>query len=534
MAFRIVFAAFLAAVEAARYGDNRDAVRLDPPQVEASFPAPNMTLLSPAFLQTNSVPAGFSNGTEGPTPQAVLEQYVQDLAGRNPWMHYMPADYTSEEGRMFPYVYLSTQSGNATSASYSQKVRIWIQGGVHGNEPAGDQAVLALLGKMDANQTWTASVLDKADIMVLPRYNPDGVNYFQRVLASGFDPNRDHIKLARQQTRDIKQTFSAFAPHVAVDMHEFKASARYGGLYNPGVDAMIAAAKNLNIDASIREMSEKLFVPAIGATLESRGLRWGPYATAKESFNTSSRIVYEEADSYPRIGRNAMGLSQCIAYLFECRGLGIADQEFARRTYTGLSLLEGTIQTAVDNAEDVIRTVESGIQTFINSNDPIVVMDTTKKSQRNFTMVEYESGKIVQVETDFYSTTPTTANRTATRPEAYIIPRAWADLVTRLRISGVEVETLPDTFSGTAEAYNITASVLGRSYFEGVVRAYVTAEPKNVTVELPAGSFRVSTRQKNAALAMVALEPEGPDSYVTFGIVPVEVGDEYPIYRAFS
>ncbi|KJX94194.1 hypothetical protein TI39_contig4209g00003 [Zymoseptoria brevis] len=332
MALRIAFATFLAAAGAARYGDNRNATRLDPPQVEASFPPPHVTLLSPAFLQKDSVPAGFSNGTE--------------------------AEYTSEEGRMFPYVYLSTQSGNATSASYSQKVRIWIQGGVHGNEPAADQAVLALLGKMDANETWTASVLEKVDIMILPRYNPDGFYYFQRVLASGFDPNRDHIKLARQQTRDIKQKFSAFAPHVAVDMHEFKASARYGGLYNPGVDAMIAAAKNLNID-----------------------------------------------------------------------------------------------------------NIESGIQTFINSNDPIVVMDTTNKSQRNFTMVEYKSGKLVQVETDFYSTTPATANRTATHPEAYIIPRAWADLVTRLKISGVEVETLFDMYSGEVEAYNITASVLGRSYF---------------------------------------------------------------------
>lgn len=50
-------------------------------------------------------------------------------------------------------------------------------------------------------------------------------------------------------------------------------------------------------------------------------------------------------------------------------------------------------------------------------------------------------------------------------------------------------------------------------------------------VVLPAGSFRVSTRQKNAALAFIALEPENIDSYVTFNIIPVSAGDEYPVFR---
>lgn len=48
---------------------------------------------------------------------------------------------------------------------------------------------------------------------------------------------------------------------------------------------------------------------------------------------------------------------------------------------------------------------------------------------------------------------------------------------------------------------------------------------------LPPGSFRVGTRQKNAALAFVALEPENVDSYVRFNLVPVQEGDEYPIFR---
>jgi murein tripeptide amidase MpaA len=108
---------------------------------------------------------------------------------------------------------------------------VYLQGAIHGNEPAADQGILALLGKMDANQTWTASLLEKLDILVLPRYNPDGVSYFQREFGSNIDPNREGTKLAKQQSRDIRSLVSSFDPHVVADMHEYGGSTVYGGIY---------------------------------------------------------------------------------------------------------------------------------------------------------------------------------------------------------------------------------------------------------------------------------------------------------------
>jgi predicted deacylase len=159
-------------------------------------------------------------------------------------MTYQTADFESEEGRAFPYVVLSSSSANSSVASLGDgKLKVWLQGGVHGNEPAGDEALLALLGKMDADQEWAASILATQDIVVLPRYNPDGISYFQRTLATNYDPNRDHIKLARQQTRQIKEFFSKFAPHIAVDMHEYGAAGRYATNYSNAADGMFSAAK---------------------------------------------------------------------------------------------------------------------------------------------------------------------------------------------------------------------------------------------------------------------------------------------------
>lgn len=366
------------------------------------------------------------------------------------------------------------------------------------------------------------------DIFILPRYNPDGVAYFQRALASNLDPNRDHIKLTQQQTRDIKSIFNDFAPHIAIDMHEFSAPVCYADSYVHASDALYSAAKNLNIRSNIRQVSEELFAANIGAALENVGLRWESYITGSTICST---IRFAEASSNARIGRNAMGLTQAIAFLCETRGNGLADQHFQRRTIASLTMAESIIQTAADNAHLVYQTVVSSIEDFIQSNEDIVVTDSTTSSDRTFRMIDVVNGSLVDVPIQFASSTPTTANLTRTRPEAYLIPHTWAELAARLEALGLVVERLAEEFRGTVEALNITSVSFEDTYYEGVVPVTVTTLSAQKEVTLPLGSLAISTRQRNAALAFVALEPESIDSYVAFNIIPVQEGDEYPVYR---
>lgn len=194
-------------------------------------------------------------------------------------------------------------------------------------------------------------------------------------------------------------------------------------------------------------------------------------------------------------------------------------------------MILGILETARDQAEEVYNTIEGAISEVIASQEPIVVTDYTTYTNRTWTMVDTRNGDIVQIPVEFSSTTPATANRTVARPEGYVIPRAWFDLAERLRVSGLEVETLQEGFKGEVEAYNITSSSLARSYYEGAILNKVTTETLIQEVTLPSGSFFVSSAQKNAGLAFVALEPENIDSYVSFGILPMAVGDLYPVFR---
>lgn len=257
-------------------------------------------------------------------------------------------------------------------------------------------------------------------------------------------------------------------------------------------------------------------------------MRGEPYVTASSSSNP---IQLAEAGSDAKIGRNAMGLAQTVTFLFETRGIAIASQEFKRRTYAGLTMVSSVLQTAADNFDQVYATLENGIQDFIDSEEDIVITDYPALQDRTWTMVDRNTGDVVQLPVQFENNTPATANLTRSRPKAYLIPAAWADLAERLTVSGLDVEKLTDAYTGTVEAYNITSASLSRSYYEGAVLSSVTAEPVEKNVSLPPGSFLVRTNQRNAGIAFNALEPENIDSYVSFNIVPMETGDEYPVFR---
>ncbi|KAM0323630.1 hypothetical protein ACHAQA_008565 [Verticillium albo-atrum] len=525
---------------AQRYADNQAPTIKDEPHVAANFPEVDIEVLSPAFVSPETVPSGFKNGTAPPTDQATLEKFLRTLAGRHDWFQYneetegsRKQSLTSEEGRSIPYVYLSNSQnpGNGTRAS-SQKIRVWFQGGVHGNEPAGDQALLALLGKFDANETWALSILEKVDVLVLPRYNPDGVAYFQRQLATGFDPNRDHALLQRQQTRDIKKLLNSFDPHVALDAHEYTASTPLGAQQQwiKAQDGQFSAVKNPNIHKDVRQLGEGLFTNTIYSTLEARGFRTGPYFTAPTGRND---LVLTEPGSISQAGHNSAGLAQTLTFLSETRGIRLGDQHFHRRTASGLLIAETILQITVDNADLVYNTIEDARKAFISSSEDIIVIDEARVIDTTMEFIDARNGTLVQVPVQYRNNTPSTPVLTRARPEAYVFSGAWSDVAERLRVLGVQVDVLENEFADTVEALVVESVELASSRHEGVVHAILTTQPTTREVRFPKGAFWVSTRQKNAAFAFVALEPENIASFARYNIIPLDRGEEYPIFRVY-
>ncbi|KAJ3535471.1 hypothetical protein NM208_g7119 [Fusarium decemcellulare] len=513
-----------------RYADNQDPLEKDPQHVAAHFPDVDVDLFSPAFLDPDSVPEAFTNGTVGPTSQQTMDVFLKTLVSRNDWMTYHTPDFTSEEGRSIPYVVLSSSDATLRfpSSNTSKKLRLWMQGGVHGDEPGGDQALLAFLGKLDAEPKWAASLLKNLDILVVPRYNPDGVAYFQRYLASNFDPNRDHTKLSSQQTRDIKRLNREFNAHISLDCHEYTASRRYGenDEYLPLQDNQFSAFKNPNVHSAIRRLGESLFVPNVHSALINHNMTVGPYVVLQ----TPQELRLHEFVTDVK-GDVAVFLGQGLAFLSETRGIRLGNQHFKRRTAAGLVAVEAVAQIASDNADIIYDTIEKARADFIVNDQEIIITDYPRWANKSWPFIEAETGDIVQVAVQFGNNTPPIANLTRARPEAYVFSKAWSHVAELLRIAGVQVDELQTDFGGQVEAFNITTAVVESKKYEGTARTTVTTEVSIKTINFPAGAYWVSTRQQNAAQAFVRLEPENIDSFASFNILPVDVGDEYQVYR---
>lgn len=408
-----------------------------------------------------------------------------------------------------------------------KKLRIFIQGGQHGNEPAGDEGVLALLGKLAADSQWTAKVLEKADLLVLPRYNVDGVEYLQRQLASNYDPNRDHAVLLREQTRKIRQLQSNFDPHIFVDDHEYTGSSPVAQRYIRSQDLLVSGNKGLNVNPSIRSLNEA-FVADVFAAAQAKGLRAHSYFTTSVSDGT---IIIQEPDAHAQANHKGAGNYQALTFLVETRGIRLADQHFQRRVASHLITLTTIINKAVDEFESVYNIVEAGRKAFIESKEDIVVVQDYRLSSETVQFIYAANGSLVDVPVLSQNEDPAIAVLTRKRPKAYVFSRAWAGVAARLRILGVKVEELTEPFEGNVEALVVTNATLARTKFEGIAGTTVVTKSTTRHVRIPAGGFYVDTKQKNAAYAFVLLEPENEASLAYYNQIPLEVEDEYPVFR---
>src|SRR5213079_66616 len=91
---------------------------------------------------------------------------------------------------------------------------IWLIAQQHGNEPAGGEAMLALASALAKGAL--APVLDRISVAIVPRANVDGAANDRRTLASGADPNRDHLLLSQPEVRALHTAMRSLPPDVVV------------------------------------------------------------------------------------------------------------------------------------------------------------------------------------------------------------------------------------------------------------------------------------------------------------------------------
>ena len=128
----------------------------------------NLENITPALKKKK----GFTNYKE-------LLSYIDEKVQKYPELVSSNFIGESQKGKKIPILYVSKNS------DYNiKKLKVWMQGGLHGNEPASTESLLYLIHLILEDPAYQY-LLDKIDLAILPMANIDGFLKNDRYAANG-------------------------------------------------------------------------------------------------------------------------------------------------------------------------------------------------------------------------------------------------------------------------------------------------------------------------------------------------------------
>ena len=394
----------------------------------------------------------------------------------------------------------------------------------HGDEPAGSEALLAIAQEL-AGTGPLAAVLDRVDVVILPRANPDGAAADRRTTANGIDVNRDHLLLRTPEAQAQAQLVRDFNPVVVVDSHEFAAAGRYVEKFGAAqrYDALVQYAMVGNVPEFITKASEEWFRRPLLQSLNAQGL-------SNEWYYTTSSDIADKKVSMggvqPDTGRNVNGLRNAVSFLVETRGGGLGRAHLLRRVHTHVVAVSSVLVNAAAHADDLAKLrhyVDAEVAGKACTGDMVVDAAETP-SEYNLKMLDPQTGADRTVNVAWDSALELRVQRKRTRPCGYWLGADQTDAALRLRSLGVQVQRLDEAGSVRGEFYEergrseaARSDVRGDLAEPGVIKLRVGVVPALLDVD--PGSYYVGLNQPLANLVVAAFEPDTQNSYVANRII---------------
>jgi len=479
---------------------------------EKYFPDPSVEISTPAFFKQK----GFTSYDEMIAFINTQQSNHSDLVS----ISYIGA---SQKGKQIPLVHIEKKN------CFANKVKVWFQACLHGDEPASTEGMLYLLDKL-LNDPVYSYLLDRLEIVIVPMANIDGNQKMQRVAANGLDLNRDQTKLMAPESRVLKKAFSDYNAEVAVDFHEYQPYRRdYLELGTFGVvphyDVMMMYSCNLNVPQSLRDYTKTKFVDNATRVLDENNMTHHEYFTSEK---VNGEIQLRQGSSSARSSATSYALANSISSLIEIRGGDLGRTSLKRRVYSIFLVATSYLQTAYDNVDEV-KTVLKNAQE--NPNPEVVVKTSTPVSKQKITFIDLATNDLIDLEVKLSDACTAKPTLTRTRPFAYILLPNQGELAEKLKILGLQVNQLDKEVEFEVENYVVTEFEKDATETEGTFMQKVKTITNRMLKRFPEGSYIVYLNQPKSNLAVEVLEPEAPNSFVSFSVLKTGLNQELPIYR---
>lgn len=458
---------------------------------------------------------------------------------------------TTGEGRQLPMLVVGADGATPGDVMATGKLRIYLQGNIHGGEVPGKEALLMLVRDWIQGKypDWT----ENAVLLVAPIYNADGNENValtnrprqngpvggmgRRPNFQGLDLNRDHMKLDSPEARSLVTMFNAYDPHIAVDLHTTNGTRHaYHITYSPSLHP--------DTEAGIDKLLRDDLFPWVTEQFKAKH-GWDSYYYGNAGRRRNSEPAWRTFDHRPRFNNNYVGLRNRVAILSEA----YAYATFEERVFATLYFVEEILNYATAHA-DAIRSAVEAADAHSVVGQALSVRSVLERSAEPVTIlmgevdeVEHpETGEVMLLRRDvanpveMYEYGRFAAVETEIAPAMYLIPAELTDVLDRLRIHGVATETLSEARTLTVQTFRIDSTSVSQRAFQNRNEREIWGVYREVELELPAGTVLVPVAQPLGRLAFHLLEPRADDGFTNWALLDdvIEVGADYPILRSLT
>lgn len=473
---------------------------------EKFFPEIDIAIDTPTFQKN-----------KGATSYDEMMAYIEKIRTLAPELITVEMVGKSQKGENIPLIKVSSGAGD--------KLRMLYSGRIHGDEPAGTEALLYFLNQLVTVDS-LKQYLSKIDFYIMPMINIDGGENNTRQTANGTDLNRDMSKLDTPEAVAFHQAANKIQPDVYMDMHEYQpiradfneiADGRV--LSNP-YDVMFLYSSNPNVPKALRDAIDNIYLPAGIDVLDANKLTHHQYYTTRKD---KGELLFAIGGSSPRSSSNAMALKNCISMLLETRGVKLDRVSLKRRIYTMYILAVEYAKQTYDNSAKVKEIIAEAQN---DRSDIAVKFAGEKVEGYDLQFIDLIKNELVTIPVTARFANRQKISLSRKRPVAYYILPTEEKAISRLSMLGVQMTPLTSDTTMMVEGYTILSY---KENEDGEVN--VSVEVKEHEMTLPKGTMRVDMSQRLSNVAAVILEPESANGFVNYKVIKAEKGVELPIYR---
>jgi hypothetical protein len=287
---------------------------------------------------------------------------------------------------------------------------------------------------------------------------------------------------------------------------------------------MFLYSSNLNIPENLRVLTKNLFITNASKSLNQFSYRHHPYISTSKK---DGEIQINQGSISSRSFATNTALTNTVSALIEIRGVGIGKTSFKRRIHSGFLVALSFLKTASENSTRIKEEINAASK---KQND-IVVEYKRGVSEENVSFIDIESNGPIELNLTVNDAETSRSTLKRTRPKAYIIEANQKEIIEKLSILGAEIEFLDEEETYNVETYFIDDYTSKPIKYEKMKLQIVSAALKQKEITFSKGTALVFMDQRKANIIPELLEPEAPNSLVSFGIIKTQKGDTLPVYR---